>query len=335
LDALWSLIRFIAPIVGLSLLGAFLARVWKGSGSPVADGPEDQLYQVYTREFDLVLPASEVLDRLDAASPDGAEGWLKGAPSDRQVLQVESLLADQRAALAPDRDGVIAGLRASVGDAEPASVVVAMLVDQSGSMKDRRIASVAVATTLIAELVDDLGARSELLGFSTAGWKGGHARLKWLKEGRPKRPGRLAALMHVIYKSADDPPPDEEARRVMVHPDLLRENIDGEAILWAWDRLAARPEARKILIVISDGAPVDDSTLMENGPSYLYRHLRTVLRQIEQESNLIVGGIGVEHQVGAFYPLFEDVTKLEEMPRAGIRLLERLLAASCGVAKKG
>jgi cobaltochelatase CobT len=248
---------------------------------------------------------------------------------------VESLLAGQRAALAPDRGRLIAELRAAAGDVDPADIVVAMLVDQSGSMKDERIAFAAVTTTLLAELFAELGARSEILGFSTAGWRGGHARLKWVKDGKPKRPGRLAALMHVVYKGADEAAFGEAARRVMVHPDLLRENIDGEAILWAWERLAARPEPGKILIVLSDGAPVDDSTLMENGPSYLYRHLKVVLRQMEEEPSLVLGGIGIEHRVESLYPLSETVTALEDMPRTGIRLLERLLCESCGVAKKG
>jgi cobaltochelatase CobT len=282
-----------------------------------------------------VIPAKRVLDELDAASPDGANGFLCGAEPDWPARRVESMLADKRAALATDREGLIARLRAAAGGVDPADIVVAMLVDQSGSMKDERIESVAMTTTLITELVGDFGARSEVLGFSTAGWRGGHARQKWLNEGRPKRPGRLAALMHVVYKSADDPGLDEQARTVMVHPDLLRENIDGEAILWAWERLTARPERRKILIVISDGAPVDDSTLAQNGPSYLYRHLMTVLRQIEEAPSLTLGGIGIEHRVESFYPLSETVEALEDMPRAGIRLLEKLLAASCRDGEDG
>jgi cobaltochelatase CobT len=324
---LWSLLRLAAPILALSLLGALLGRAWeKYARRPVADGPEDEAYKVYTRQFDLVLPAGEALARLGAASPDRAGGRLSGSEGEGQA--VESLLADQRAAIALDRDGLIARLRAASAGIDPADIVVALLVDQSGSMKGRRIAFAAVTAALVAELVHALGGRAEVLGFSTAGWRGGHARLKWLEEGRPKRPGRLAALMHLVYKSADDPQFGETPRRAMVHPDLLRENIDGEAILWAWGRLAARPERSKILIVISDGAPVDDSTLAQNGPSYLYRHLRTVLRQLEGEPGLVLGGIGVEHRVASFYPLSEEVTVLEEMPRSSIRLLERLLAAS-------
>lgn len=333
-DAAEALARLAVPIAVVAILLFLALRRPLAAAVQVEDGPEDELYRVYTREFDLAIPAGQALDQLDTASPDAAKGWLKGSQIGGQALQVELLLAGQRKALAPDRDGLIAALRAALSAVDPAEIVVAMLVDQSGSMKDRRIASVAVTTSLIAELVDDLGARSEVLGFSSAGWKGGHARLKWLKEGKPKRPGRLAALMHVVYKSAAEPALGEQERGVMVHPDLLRENIDGEAILWAWDRLAARPEPRKVLIVISDGAPVDDSTLMENGPSYLYRHLKTVLRRMKEEPNLTLGGLGIEHRVASLYPLSEEVTKLDDMPRDGIRLLERLLAASSRVANR-
>lgn len=298
-----------------------------------SDAPEDEVYRVYTREFDLVLPAREVLSKLAGASPDGAEGWLRSSPPDSLSHQVESSLADQRAALAFDRQQIIAALRAAAGGVDPADIVVTMLVDQSGSMKDERIMSAAVATTLIVELLDEMGVRSEVLGFSTAGWRGGHARVKWRKDGRPKRPGRLAALMHVVYKSADDPPLNEAARQVMVYPDLLRENIDGEAILWAWERLAARPERRKILIVLSDGAPVDDSTLTQNGPSYLWRHLKAVLHQLGEVPSLSLGGVGIEHRVESLYPTSEAVETLDDLPRACIRLLEKLLDPRCEAAK--
>jgi cobaltochelatase CobT len=327
-DAVELLARLAVPIAIVALLLFLGLRRQRAAATPVADGPEDEIYKAYTREFDLVVPANQVLDMLDTASPDGAKGWLYRDTSDWRPLQVESLLARSRAALAAGREELIAALRGAAAGADPSDIVVTMLVDQSGSMKDDRIISVAVATTLIAELVHDLGARSEVLGFSTAGWRGGHARLKWLQEGRPERPGRLAALMHIVYKSAEDPSLDEEARRVMVHPDLLRENIDGEAIEWARARLAALPGQRKILIVISDGAPVDDSTLLQNELRYLYRHLTKVLAEIEEAGDLTIGGLGINHRVDAFYPLSETVDALEDLPEAGYRLLGKLIAAS-------
>lgn len=334
-DAMEALARLAIPIaiVALLLIAAF-RRPLKDARLE-SDGPEDEVYRVYTRDFDLEAPARDVLEKLADASPDEAKGWLKGPPLDSLQPQLESMLVQQRAALASDRGEVVAALRDAAGGVDPTDIVVAMLVDQSGSMKDERIMSAAVATTLMVELLDEMGTRSEVLSFSTAGWQGGHARVKWRKDGKPRRPGRVAALMHIIYKSADDPQLDEEARRVMVHPDLLRENIDGEAILWAWERLAARPEPRKILMVLSDGAPVDDSTLMQNGRSYLWRHLKAVLRQLAAEPNLVLGGVGIEHRVESLYPSSETVETLEDLPRACIRLSEKLLAASCEATKAG
>ena len=202
-----------------------------------------------------------------------------------------------------------------------------MLIDQSGSMKGARIAWAAVLATRIVALLAELGARSEVLGFSTAGWHGGYAGRQWKEEGRPSRPGRLCALMHVVYKSADDEALDEEARNVMLNPALLRENIDGEAILRARDRLAARPEPHKLLILVSDGAPVDDVTLMHNGPSFLYRHAKAVVGEIEARGSPVLGAIGIGHRVDAWYPIAELIESPADLAPASISLLERLFTA--------
>jgi cobaltochelatase CobT len=324
-------IAFVAILIVLSLLVALFARAWRtGRAISVDDGPEDEPYRVYTREFDLALSASEVLARLESASPDSSKDWLGGNNLDRTkaILETDAILADQQAKLAENRDAAVDRLRLAGAGIDPTEIVAALLIDQSGSMKGRPISLAAVTATLLTDLLSDFGARSEVLGFSTAGWQGGHARMKWLEAGRPARPGRLCALMHVIYKSAGEAALGDKARQVMVHADLLRENIDGEAIQWARERLDGYPEPHKLLIVISDGAPVDDSTLAENGPNFLYHHLMTVFREIETDDRLTLGGIGINHRVDEYYPLSETVLSPDDLPEAGARLLERLIAAA-------
>ncbi|HTU09703.1 MAG TPA: hypothetical protein VMG08_02295 [Allosphingosinicella sp.] len=289
-----------------------------------ADGPSDEPYRIYTCAFDLELRAHEVPVYLPTASPDARLGYLDGAPAwDRAATGMEALLTSKRAAF--DLDAERAKLRAVATD--PGGIFVTLLVDQSGSMKGAPMTSAAVTATLLADLLYSLGVCTEVLGFSTAGWRGGHARAQWLDAGRPARPGRLCALMHVIYKSADEAGLGGDARRVMVHPDLLRENLDGEAILWARDRLLARAERRKLLIVISDGAPVDDSTLQSNGPTYLFRHLKTVLEDAEADPRVTIGGVGIACDVGALYRLASTALTPDDLTDAVLRLLPQMLAA--------
>ena len=160
--------------------------------------------------------------------------------------------------------------------------VVTLLLDNSGSMRGRPITVAATCADILARTLERCGVSVEILGFTTRAWKGGQAREKWLKDGKPPNPGRLNDLRHIIYKSADAP--WRRARRnlgLMMREGLLKENIDGEALLWAHNRLIGRPEQRKILMMISDGAPVDDSTLSVNPGNYLERHLRAVIELIE------------------------------------------------------
>ena len=163
--------------------------------------------------------------------------------------------------------------------------VVSLLIDNSGSMRGRPIAIAAICADILARTLERCGVATEMLGFTTRGWKGGQSRESWLAAGRPLNPGRLNDLRHIVYKRADEP--YRHARRnlgLMMREGLLKENIDGEALLWAHNRLIARPEERRILMVISDGAPVDDSTASANGGSYLERHLRQVIEWIERRS---------------------------------------------------
>ena len=187
-------------------------------------------------------------------------------------------------------------------DTEFRDTVVSLLIDNSGSMRGRPIAIAAICADILARTLERCGVSTEILGFTTRGWKGGQSREAWLAAGRPPNPGRLNDLRHIVYKRADEP--YRHSRRhlgLMMREGLLKENIDGEALLWAHNRLIARPEERRILMVISDGAPVDDSTASANGGSYLERHLRQVIEWIERKSPVELIAIGIGHDVTRYY----------------------------------
>jgi cobaltochelatase CobT len=180
--------------------------------------------------------------------------------------------------------------------------VVSLLIDNSGSMRGRPISIAAISADIMARTLERCGVKTEILGFTTRAWKGGQARETWLAAGRPALPGRLNDLRHIVYKAADAP--WRRARNslgLMMREGLLKENIDGEALLWAHSRLLARREERKILMVISDGAPVDDSTLSVNSGSYLEKHLRQVIGWIETKSPVQLVAIGIGHDVTRYY----------------------------------
>ncbi|RUU38096.1 cobaltochelatase subunit CobT [Mesorhizobium sp. M6A.T.Ca.TU.002.02.2.1] len=195
--------------------------------------------------------------------------------------------------------------------------VVTLVLDNSGSMRGRPITVAATCADILARTLERCGVSVEILGFTTRAWKGGQAREKWLKEGKPPNPGRLNDLRHIIYKSADHP--WRRARRnlgLMMREGLLKENIDGEALLWAHNRLIARPEQRKILMMISDGAPVDDSTLSVNPGNYLERHLRAIIELIETRSPVELLAIGIGHDVTRYYRRAVTIVDAEELAGA-------------------
>ncbi len=187
-------------------------------------------------------------------------------------------------------------------DTEFKDTVVSLLIDNSGSMRGRPITIAAISTDILARTLERCGIKVEVLGFTTRTWKGGKARDTWIKENKPKLPGRLNELLHIIYKNADAP-----VRRtkknfgIMLKEGLLKENIDGEALDWAYKRLSARAEKRKILMVISDGAPVDDSTLSSNKSNYLDNHLKYIIKSIEKRGAVELLAIGIGHDVTRYY----------------------------------
>jgi cobaltochelatase CobT len=199
-------------------------------------------------------------------------------------------------------------------DTEFRDTIVTLLIDNSGSMRGRPISIAAISADILARTLERCGVKVEILGFTTRAWKGGQGREKWLADGRPPNPGRLNDLRHIIYKQADEP--WRRARKslgLMMREGLLKENIDGEALLWAHGRLIGRVEERKILMVISDGAPVDDSTLSVNSGTYLERHLRQVIGWIEARSPVELIAIGIGHDVTRYYSRAVTIMDAEQL----------------------
>jgi cobaltochelatase CobT len=210
-------------------------------------------------------------------------------------------------------------------DTDFRDTVVTILIDNSGSMRGRPIMVAAVCADILARTLERCGVKTEILGFTTRAWKGGQAREDWLKAGKPPQPGRLNDLRHIIYKAADAP--WRRARRnlgLMMREGLLKENIDGEALMWAHQRMLGRSEQRRILMVISDGAPVDDSTLSVNSGHYLERHLREVIAEIEAKSPVQLIAIGIGHDVTRYYRRAVTIVDVEQLAGAIVEQLAEL-----------
>lgn len=299
---------------------------------PAEDTPGYR-YKVFTRAHDEEIGAEDLCD--------GEELTRLRAYLDQQLTQLQGvvgrlanrlqrrLLAQQnRAWLFDLEEGVLDVARLSrvvtdpmaplsfkmEEDTEFRDTVVTLLLDNSGSMRGRPIMVAAICADILARTLERCGVKVEILGFTTKAWKGGQSREAWLRAGKPQLPGRLNDLRHIIYKSADAP--WRRARRnlgLMMREGLLKENIDGEALLWAHDRLMARPEQRRILMVISDGAPVDDSTLSVNAGSYLERHLREVIGFIETRSEVELLAIGIGHDVTRYYRRAVTIVDAEQL----------------------
>ncbi|WP_147124477.1 cobaltochelatase subunit CobT [Shimia ponticola] len=202
-------------------------------------------------------------------------------------------------------------------DTEFRDTCVTLLIDNSGSMRGRPISIAAICADVLARTLERCQVKVEILGFTTRAWKGGLCREQWLAEGRPQQPGRLNDLRHIIYKSADAPWRRTRPNLgLMMKEGLLKENIDGEALEWAHKRMAGRPEARKILMVISDGAPVDDSTLSVNPANYLEKHLRDVIAMVEKKKIVELIAIGIGHDVTRYYDRAVTITDVEQLAGA-------------------
>ena len=301
-------------------------------------------YSVFAEEFDEVIKAedlcdSEELERLRRYL-DQQMAHLSGAVSKLANRLQRRLLAQQRRHWHFDlEEGILDAGRLSrvvTNPLHPLSyklesetqfkdTVVTLLLDNSGSMRGRPISIAAISADILARTLERCGVKVEILGFTTKAWKGGQSREKWLKAGRPKMPGRLNDLRHIIYKTGDAP--WRRARRnlgLMMREGLLKENIDGEALMWAHNRLIARAEDRRIMMVISDGAPVDDSTLSANSGSYLENHLRQVIRWIEEKSPVELIAIGIGHDVTRYYQRAVTILDAEQLGGAMTEQLAEL-----------
>ena len=288
---------------------------------PPADLTPGFDYKAWTTEFDEVVAADELCDPEELvrlrAYLDQQLLHLQGAVTKLANRLQRRLMAQQSRSWDFDQEeGMLDAARLARVVAAPGhalsykieretefkDTVVTLLIDNSGSMRGRPISIAAISADIMARTLERCGVKTEILGFTTRAWKGGAAREHWLGAGRPPLPGRLNDLRHIVYKPAEAP--WRRARTslgLMMREGLLKENIDGEALLWAHSRLIARPEDRKILMVISDGAPVDDSTLSVNSGSYLEKHLRQVIGWIETKSPVQLVAIGIGHDVTRYY----------------------------------
>ena len=205
--------------------------------------------------------------------------------------------------------------------------IVTLLIDNSGSMRGRPISVAAICADILSRTLERCSVKVEILGFTTKNWKGGKSREKWNSENKPKNPGRLNDLRHIVYKSADQPwRQSKKNLGLMLKEGLLKENIDGEALLWAFKRISSRKEERKILMIISDGAPVDDSTLSVNSGDYLEKHLKQTVKWIEESSNIEVLAVGIGHDVTRYYKKAIKITDVQELGDVMINQLTKLFS---------
>ena len=263
------------------------------------------------------------VSRVDAPPPS-AQRWLEGdwAAIDKKFPGWRD---DLRATAAEVVDRLSASLRLD----ERTDTVLSLLIDQSGSMRGDKMRLLAAALDISQAALTGLGLKVEVLGFTTVFWRGGRSRWWWRLFGGRKMPGRLNDLLHVVYRDAAEPAAGETiaAYREMTRPELLKENIDGEALEWAVGRLRQRTEERKVLLVVSDGAPVDDSTLHANHGCYMVDHLLDVIARLDEVGGIELQALGIGYSVERYYPQSAHVEAPEEVGVALLGQIERLLTS--------
>jgi cobaltochelatase CobT len=300
---------------------------------PMGDMPPNFDYKAFTTKHDEEIAATELCDEEELtrlrAYLDQQLLHLQGAVTKLANRLQRRLMAQQNRSWDFDQEeGILDAARLARIVVSPGTslsykteretdfrdTVVTLLIDNSGSMRGRPISIAAISADIMARTLERCGVKTEILGFTTRAWKGGQSREAWLAAGRPPGPGRLNDLRHILYKAADEPwRRSRKSLGLMMREGLLKENIDGEALLWAHNRLIGRPEDRKILMVISDGAPVDDSTLSVNNGAYLERHLRQVIGWIEGKSPVELCAIGIGHDVTRYYAKAVTIMDAEQL----------------------
>jgi cobaltochelatase CobT len=310
---------------------------------PMSDFPPQFEYKAWTTKFDEVVAATDLCDADELirlrAYLDQQLVHLQGAVTKLANRLQRRLMAQQSRSWDFDQEeGILDAARLArivvnpmlslsykiERETEFRDTVVTLLIDNSGSMRGRPISIAAISADILARTLERCGVKTEILGFTTRAWKGGQSREAWLAAGRPAQPGRLNDIRHIVYKQADEPWRRAKPNLgLMMREGLLKENIDGEALLWAHSRLIARREERKILMVISDGAPVDDSTLSVNSGSFLERHLRQVIGWIETRSPVELVAIGIGHDVTRYYARAVTIMDAEQL---GGTIIEQLAA---------
>ncbi|MXP65380.1 cobaltochelatase subunit CobT [Roseomonas sp. M0104] len=310
------------------------------------------LYRPFTKQFDEEILAEDLCDAEELTrlrqQLDQQLSHLQGVVSKLANRLQRRLLAQQQRAWEFDlEEGTLDAARLArivvnpllslsykrEREADFRDTVVTLLIDNSGSMRGRPISVAAMCSDILARTLERCSVKVEILGFTTRAWKGGQSRERWVQEGKPRNPGRLNDLRHVVYKPADAP--WRRARKnlgLMLREGLLKENIDGEALEWAYRRLMARPERRRILMVISDGAPVDDSTLSVNPGNYLERHLRKVIHDIEQRDLVELIAIGIGHDVTRYYRRAVTIVDAEELGGTMMKKLAELFDEDAATA---
>lgn len=315
-----------------------------GYARPDAGTDSGERYRAYTTNFDEIASPTELCDPEELTrlrlSLDGQLEAFHAVVARLANRLHRRLLAQQNRAWMFDLDeGVLDAARLARVVADPTQALsykqekdqafrdttVTLLIDNSGSMRGRPITVAAICADILARTLERCGVNVEILGFTTKAWKGGQSREKWVDDGRPREPGRLNDLRHIIYKPATVPwRRAKDNLGLMLKEGLLKENIDGEALLWAHERLIGRPEARRIMMVISDGAPVDDTTSSANGGAYLDRHLREVIAFIEQASPVELLAIGIGHDVTRFYRRALTISDVDQLAGAMVEQLAAL-----------
>ena len=298
-------------------------------------------YKIYTNKFDEVINANELCDLKELEK--------LRYNLDQQVFAFQPLIAKianrlQRKLLAQQNrqwefnmeEGFLDTSRLAKIIANPKNklsfkkekeiefkdTIVTLLIDNSGSMRGRPITVAALCSDILTRTLERCLIKTEILGFTTKAWKGGESREEWIKKGKPSNPGRLNDLRHIIYKAGDAPwRRTKKNLGLLLREGILKENVDGEALQWAYNRLEYRSEKRKILIVISDGAPVDDSTLSVNPGNYLEKNLRDIILKIENKSNVELIAIGIGHDVSRYYAKAVTIMDVDQL---GEVLLEEL-----------